>query len=284
MAESAQIGELLVAAETIIGPAEFVANRSWPHGVSTVIEVRTADRATLIVKAPVDVGKFDAEVHAYEHWGSALDGHVPELVASDREHRLLVMSKLSGEIGDMSQSTFREAGRLLRVLQEAEPATTVVGFADSFRERVDMWVRRARPGLLTDVEVRFVEEQVGRLADFDDPVGVPCHRDWQPRNWLTAPDGSVAVIDFGNARVGYWFQDFERMWWAEWQTSPELGRAFFDGYGRSLGEDDRVQMRATSIAGLLTTIVWADEVNDVAFRDHGRTQLHRAMLGVLDPI
>ena len=236
------------------------------------------------MKSPVDVAKFDAELYAYQHWAPRLEGRTPELVAAERNDRMLVLSKLPGEVGDLSTSTFREAGRLLRRLQEAEAATVLAGFADSVQKRFDTWVQRAEPGVLDDAEIEFVDDQVQRLGGFPDPTGVPCHRDWQPRNWLTAPDGSVSVIDFGNSRVGYWYQDFERMWWAEWRARPELGRAFFEGYGRTLDDAERVQLCATSTLGLLTTIVWADEVGDDAFRDHGRTQLHRAMIGAPDPI
>ncbi len=280
-----RVGELVELASSLIdSPLDFVTDRSWPHGVSTVIEVGRADGTSLIVKSPVDVAKFDAELYAYRHWVPALAGHAPELVGSARHQRLLVLSKLPGEIDDLSESTFREAGVLLRRLQEAEAPTVVEGFADAFQARFETWVRRAGPGLLDVAEIEFVAEQVERLAEFPDPHGVPCHRDWQPRNWLTTPEGAVSVIDFGNSRVGYWYQDFERMWWAEWRRAPELGRAFFEGYGRTLGDGDRVQLRATSILGLLTTIVWASEVGDDAFRDHGRTQLHRAMAGAADPI
>jgi Ser/Thr protein kinase RdoA (MazF antagonist) len=268
----------------VLGPLEFVADRSWPHGVSTVIEVRDLNGSSMIVKSPADVVKFDAELHAYVHWAPALDGHVPELVAADRSRRLLVPSKLRGEIGDLSDTTFREAGRLLRRLHGAEPFMPVVGFADSCRSRFESWTRRARPGLLSSPEVDFVAEQVRRLVGLPDPDGVPCHRDWQPRNWLTAPDATVSVIDFGNSRVGHWFEDFERMWWTEWRTNRELGRAFFDGYGRELGEVDREQLRATSIMWLFTTIVWADEVGDASFGDHARTGLTDAMAGAPDPI
>ena len=140
------------------------------------------------------------------------------------------------------------------------------------------------PGLLSDAEVEFVRAAVAGLAEFDDPLGVPCHRDWQPRNWLTAADGSVAVIDFGNSRVGYWWQDFERLWWSEWRADPELARGFFAGYGTPLDETTRLQLRATATQWLLSTIVWADEVDDASFGDHARTQLAAAMAGVDDPI
>lgn len=261
----------------------MVAEHSWPHGVSTVIEVRSSDGRELIVKSPADVAKFDAERHAYRHWAPALEGHVPELVQADREFRLLVLSKVSGHVGDTSAATFREAGRLLRRLQDAEPAVTVLDFADTCRERFDTWVERAIPGLLHPDEVDFVAERLDLLADHPDPIAVPCHRDWQPRNWLTDADGTVTVIDFGSARVGYWFQDFERMWWNEWRDVPDRGRAFFDGFGSTLDAVTLVQLRATSVLWLLTTIVWADEVGDVAFGDSARRSLHDAMQGARDP-
>jgi aminoglycoside phosphotransferase len=270
-------------AEGILGHLEFVADRSWPHGVSTVIEVRSSDGRALIVKSPADVAKFDAELYAFRHWAPVLEGHVPELVSADRDLRLLVLSKVPGHIGDTSAATFREAGRLLRLLQDAEPRTTVVDFADSCLARFDTWVARARPGLLSSAEVDFVAEQLDRVAEYPDPVAVPCHRDWQPRNWLTADGATVSVIDFGSARVGYWFQDFERMWWNEWREASALGRAFFDGYGSTLDVETRMQLRSTSALWLLTTIVWSDEVGDEAFGDHARRSLHDAMEGAPDP-
>ncbi len=292
MARADDADELLEAAASLVGPLTLVADRSWPHGVSTVLEVRAVDGPALIVKRPRTVDKFDNESHAYRHWAPALMPHVPELLAENRDARVLVFSKLPGEIGDLSTSTFRQAGRLSRLLHDAEPPTTLVDFSVAYRDRFDSWTRRARPGLLDTAEVEFVAGQLRRLAEFPDPIGVPCHRDWQPRNWLTAEDGSVSVIDFGNARVGHWFEDFERMWWTEWRTAPELGRAFFEGYGRTLSGDDRVQLRATSVLWLLTTIIWAAEVvdvafgdiDDVAFGDHARSQLHQAMGGAPDPI
>ncbi len=284
MAGVDDVHDVLSAAASLAGPLTLVADRSWPHGVSTVIEVITADDRPMIVKQPRAVEKFDAELHAYRHWAPALMPHVPELLAENRDARVLVFSKLPGEIGDQSTSTFRQAGRLSRLLHDAETPTPLGGFSVASRVRFDAWVQRARPGLLDTAEVEFVAGQLRRLAEFPDPAGVPCHRDWQPRNWLTAEDGSVSVIDFGNARVGHWFEDFERMWWTEWRTAPELGHAFFEGYGRTLSDDDRDQLRATSILWLLTTIVWAAEVDDVVFHDHARSQLHHAMAGAPDPI
>lgn len=274
---------VLARAEGVLGSLEFVADRSWPHGVSTVVEVRSADGRELIVKSPADVAKFDAERYAYRHWAPALEGHVPELVSADRALRLLVLTKVPGDVGDTSAATFREAGRLLRRLQDAEPASTVVDFADSCRVRFDTWVRRARPRLLDADEIEFVAEQLDEVADLPDPVGVPCHRDWQPRNWLTDSDGVVSVIDFGNSRVGYWFQDFERMWWSEWRDLPDRGVAFFDGFGSTIDADTRAQLRATSALWLLTTIVWSDEVGDDAFGAHARRSLQDAMNGAHDP-
>jgi hypothetical protein len=74
------------------------------------------------------------------------------------------------------------------------------------------------------------------------------------------------------------------MWWNEWREVPALGRAFFDGFGSRLDADARAQLRATSILWLLTTIVWADEVDDEAFGGHARSSLHDAMEGAPDPI
>ncbi len=112
--------------------------------------------------------------------------------------------------------------------------------------------------------------QLDGLAGLADPLGVPCHRDWQPRNWLVDDDGVVAVIDFEHARPGPWHEDLNRLWWDEWAADPALARAFFAGYGRRPDEAELATLLAVSVLGHLSTIVWADGHGDPAFGAHAR--------------
>ncbi len=165
MARHDDADELVEAAASLVGPVTLVADRSWPHGVSRVLEVRAAAGPLLIVKQPRSVDKFDNELHAYRYWAPALTPHVPELLAENRDARVLVFSKLPGKIGDLSTSTFRQADQLSRLLHDAQPPAHLVDFSVAYRDRFDTWARRARPGLLDTAEVEFVEGQLRRLAD-----------------------------------------------------------------------------------------------------------------------
>ena len=102
---------------------------------------------------------------------------------------------------------------------------------------------------------------------------MPCHRDWQTRNWLVDAAGEPWAIDFEHARVAPWFEDVGRLWWREWQGRPGLAEAFFDGYGRRLDGDDRRWFDISSALWHLTTIVWADEHDDRPFLAEGRAHL-----------
>ena len=110
-------------------------------------------------------------------------------------------------------------------------------------------------------------------AGLPDPVGVPCHRDWQPRNWMIADDGEPWAIDFEHAAIAPWYEDVLRLWRQEWQGAPDLAEAFFAGYGRSLDDVDRRWFDALAALGHVTTIVWSDEHDDEPFAARGRAAL-----------
>ena len=152
----------------------------------------------------------------------------------------------------------------------------MVGYAASQRRRLADWVRRAGPGVLAADEVDIVSAALAALDDLPDPLGVRCHRDWQPRNWLVDDDGILRVFDFEHWRVEPWVEDLQRLWRDEWQDRPELAAAFFDGYGRRPDEVAERWLEGLAMLGHLTTIVWADEHDDAPFAAEAREHLAAA--------
>lgn len=269
-------------ATDVVGPCRLVADLSWPHGESLVVELETADGERIIGKAFRQDGKFDAEHHAYRRWVPSLEPHAPRLLAADTASQVLVISKLEAQAMSMVPGldhidVHRQAGALLARFHGAERRPRIAEYAALQQARLDTWVERAAPGVLHPDEIAFVDRQLEVLEDIDDPMAVPCHRDWQPRNWLVDRTGAVSVIDFEHARLGPWFEDLTRLWWAEWTEQPGLAEAFFDGYGRTLDADGHEAFMAISLLGHLITIVWAHEHGDDDYGAFARRCLAQAM-------
>lgn len=275
-----QPSQIREVAARSVGPCAVVADLSWDHGEAVVVELQTASGQRLIGKAHRQAGKFAAECIAYERWVPALGRHAPRLIVADPECQVLILTKLDAaalaERPDVDMlDVHRQAGALLARFHGSEPAVLIEGHARLQRERLAAWVDRAAANVLSSEDVSLVDRQLAALDTLPDPAGVPCHRDWQPRNWLVDDGGVVHAIDFEHARVAPWYEDLQRLWWNEWLDAPACADAFFDGYGRTLDGDELSAFTATSALGHLTTIVWAHEHADDDFGAHARRCLAR---------
>jgi len=267
---------LMRLAAEALGPCSFGADLSWDHGESVVREIVAGDGTAHIGKAHRRAAKFAAELHAYRYWVPALERHAPRLLAvDDGPGQAMIMTRVPGEPvpDDGDAAIHRSAGEILRRLHDGVPPMRDGGYVETERRRLESWLERARPGLLTEEEIVIARRAVEFLADAPDPVLVPCHCDWQPRNWLVDDAGSLHVIDFEHARLWPWWADVTRLWWAEWYRHPVLAEAFFAGYGRTLDRTEERCLRASSAIGHLVTIVWADEHHDTAYGAAARTHL-----------
>ena len=269
--ELARIAEV---AAHYAGRCVAVGELSWPHRESTVVELETATGERLIGKAHRQEVKFKAEHIAYQRWVPSLGHSAPELLHADADQQVLIMSKLDAHAlagpNVMSLDAHRQAGKLLARFHGAERPRRLSGYAQGQRQRLSIWVERARPGLLDPGDISFVEKQLAVLDELPEPIGVPCHRDWQPRNWMIDDVGTIYAIDFEHARFAPWYTDLERLASDEWLDTRELAPAFFDGYGRTLSDDEALAFHATAALGHLLTIVWADEHRDDAFDARAR--------------
>jgi Ser/Thr protein kinase RdoA (MazF antagonist) len=263
-----------LVAEALGTPVTPHRDHSWPHGEATVLEVRTADGRAWIAKQVRDPAVFAREVRALREWAPRLGpGLAPRLVAAVADRSLLVMEKLPGVAGVATTGAeYRQAGRLIRRLHDAEPATADAGCPARMAANVDGWVRRV-PGVVGAAELDFVDAQLRLMASMPAARSGPFHNDNLPRNWLTDTDGTVRIIDFGKAKRDVQVRDFERMWHGEWLDRPELREAFFDGYGRGLSDAEEQMLACLGAAAAVTTILWARAHADEPFERHGRRTL-----------
>lgn len=261
------------AAVELLGPTEVLADLSWPHGESVVLDLWSGGRR-VVGKAYRQPAKFVNERFVYERWVPAIADRAPALLGADPSSHVLLFSHLAGQPATSSTPELhRRAGALLARFHAAADPVPMDDYLDAQRQRLADWVARARPWLLDDAVLDTVRRLQDATLGLPDPLGVPCHRDWQPRNWLVGDDGEPWAIDFEHARVAPWFEDVQRLWWQEWRDAPELADAFFAGYGRVLDEAERRWFDATSALWHLTTVVWADEHDDDSFADRARAAL-----------
>jgi len=224
---------VLAFAASRLGPCEVVADHSWRHRASSVLRVRDAAGGEWVVKCHRDRDRYVAELAAYQLWVPALGDRAPMLLAHDDGLQTLVLSALAGELAPWpgDEETHRQAGVLLRLLHDSEPAAPWDDFAAEKLAEYDELVPAASPLLPADV-LDDVRAEVLALASLDAaPSRVACHRDHTPRNWLI--DGTrVSVVDFELARREVWVDDLARLESGPWQGDPGLRAAFLDGYGR----------------------------------------------------
>jgi hypothetical protein len=270
--------EVLTAARALVGPCDVVADLSWTDlGLAVVLELRTAADVPVVAKGHAEAGRFQLEVAAYRRWVPAIADRAPTLLGADDEARTIVLSKLpAADPGDeLSAGTYRDGGRVLRRFHDADASVVNEGWAADRLANLHNWIARMPKGLVDDDDVAWIIEQAEEMTALPPPTCVPCHGDWQPRNWRVDEHGRVFAFDFERARYDWWIHDVQRMWWQEWTDRPDLRDAFFEGYGRHLDDVERAGLRARSAAGHLVQIVWATEHGDAAFAAAGRSNLRR---------
>lgn len=273
--------EVLACARALVGPCEVVADRSWVDlGLSVVLEVVTADGTPVIVKSHNDQFRNALEAAAYRKWVLAIADRAPALVAADSAEQVLVLTKLDGDspAAHLPAPVYADAGAVLRRFHESDEEVIDAGWAAQRVDNLHAWIERMPDGLIDIDDVEWVKKQAAVLLELPPPTLVPCHGDFQPRNWLIGRDGRVLVFDFEKARHDWWIHDIQRMWWKEWRDRPDVRDAFLGGYGRDLNETEQAGLRANSARGHLVQIAWATEHGDLAFAEEGRSYLAKMRL------
>lgn len=277
---------LLGLARETLGEVTFVDDLSWDLGLAVVIEVSSSADRHFVVKGHAERSRFDLEVRAYRDWVPAIADRAASLVTSDGRRLAIVITKLVGRTMDAAyddvtreREIYRDAGVVLRRFHDAQPPRALPNWGADRITGLERWIARAPDGLLDPGDVDFAREKVLLLSEVASPMCVPCHGDWQPRNWLVGPGGEVLTFDFERSGWQWWCHDLQRMWWAEWAGRPDLAEAHFDGYGRRPNDEDLAMLESTSAAGHITQIVWATEHHDEAFAEAGRRNLKTMRCG-----
>lgn len=255
--------------------------------MSSVLRLRDADGVEWFLKRHHERERYEAEVLAYRCWTSALGDRAASLRASDDQLQAVVLSTLPGESPAWPDLTdlvpreadlalHREAGRLLRLFHEAQPAEAWDDFGAAKLEELE----RLEPDALTLLshrETEVVRGEIRALAGLCGLSKVPCHHDYNLRNWLVDEGGAVHVIDFEWARLDVWVSDLVRLRVGVWRDRPFLEEAFLDGYGRRLDDAELAALRGCAILTAVWLVIKAHETGRRSFEE-GNREILRTLL------
>jgi thiamine kinase-like enzyme len=187
----------------------------------------------------------------------------------------MITDRLPGRAGTAeAPDAYRQAGALTRTLHEVVRAGTEDDHAAKLAAQSDAWLLE-QPDAFGPEDVSFITAMYAELDRLPPPRIGSIHNDNQPRNWIVADDGTLAMIDFGRAEIDLYVRDFERMVFAEWRDRPDLAEAFFDGYGRSLSADEQALIMCRGAYQAHGTVVWSRRHNDPDYERHGRDILEQ---------
>lgn len=233
--------------------------------------------------------KLDQEVRAYREWLPQLNTTTPQLIAHrETPPYATLLSTLPGrpaaglELSIDQECWLQEqAGRAARQLhdipaQDRDPLPLAVALPKRF-EAIASKLRDTVPG------IELARAFLAQPQLFATSRRVPCHRDYQPQNWLwsagnrgTANSWSWSLIDFEHAHLDHWLSDVVKLWCTTWWQRPDLSRSFFAGYGREPTAAEQLELRAIAAVHTLGTIAWGHEHADEAVLANG----HEAWLRV----
>lgn len=260
---------MLPRCEKQLGPIDQYEDLSWDHGNASVWLLRGVERVG-VLKVHRTSNKHQRERDALKTWGQEL-GQCPALLA-EPGHQALLLSYLEGRLvekldGPALASAHRQAGAWLRTLHEwPHQDDDPLPLHEALKKRALSWISRAR-GHLDPGVLQAVRDRVGAFDELQDIQRVPCHRDFSPRNWIQAPDGTLGIIDFEHARGDLWLQDLDRI------TEPSLRQALLEGYGRVPSDAEEKVYDLLSTIGAVSTVVWAKQHGDLPFEAQGRSRL-----------
>jgi hypothetical protein len=258
-------------AARLIGPCE-VTDMLGP----AVARISARHGRHYIVKKHASQLKHHREVHAYRHWTTALGPAAPELIADNPEALTIITTALPGQPppGTPTATAHHRAGALLRRFHDAEPPRRLTGYRDWLRDRSAYWLHRASPFLAAPDRV-VAAAHLAALQEAAVPAGVPCHLDFQARNWLLDQAGGLYLIDFEHARTDIWLRDLVRLHFRVWPGHPGLQDAFLAGYGRSLTNDDAETLRHLGALDAITAIARGHQVCIATLVESGHDTLRQ---------
>ena len=285
---------------SIIGPFDALDTDDRFHGRTSVLKLKTP-AGNCYLKVHRERNTWDAEVHGYEKWAPAFGEQAPRLLGVHDEAPLaLLVAELPGRRmedeaiaeSDLHQA-WHDAGIALAQLHgtaigerfglcrrdgSASADPLVRDAAEYVTTALDRDVKQAeKAGYLDDSELGVVREAQGMVHVFKGEQPIPCHRDYNPANWLIdKADRWIGVIDFEMSAWDVRVAEFSRYPQWEWMLQPEVINAFFDGYGRNLTANEQDQLFVAHVQYAISCILWGHEHNY-----HGFVREARDSLGTL---
>ncbi|MCC3769744.1 aminoglycoside phosphotransferase family protein [Streptomyces sp. UNOC14_S4] len=251
---------LLAWAEASLGaPVLAVHDASAARPSSRVWELARPDGTRYFLKCPAGAERYARETFAYRHAVPALGpGCAPRLLASDATLLALLVTALPGaSLASLrltpagEREAHRRAGALLSRLHAAGrmPRDMRPAAEASLRtaaETAEEHLRRAGDHFTRD-ERRLARQAVRQLRRSWQVPLCFTHGDARARNLLCA-GRHTALVDFGQARFAAAVHDFVLLSTDAWAGRPDLRAAFFAGYGRELGAEERHVLRCLAVA------------------------------------
>lgn len=283
-AEKTLDGALLMFCQQSLGPLQQSTFCGWDHAESSVWKVVSESGRAAYLKQHRQPRKFAQESRAYAEWLPHLSAFTPQLIAKlEGAQNALLLSPVLGELVETSQlgtvdlhDLYIQAGHFLNKLHTlpfSDEDELPIG--EAVAQRTGAWTGKRAEGIINANDIAWVRARVSEtLPLLQMYTRVPCHRDYTARNWLVN-EGKLYVIDFEHARADLWFLDVERMWSDVWRERPFLEAAFWEGYGRTLKEEERGILERLAALNALSTVVWAKEHGDEEFEAFGRGVLER---------
>lgn len=259
------------SAAALIGPCEITQLLA-----PAVARVRTRHGREYVVKQHPSQTKHHREVHAYRHWTAALGSAAPELIAADPRTRTIITTALPGQpsVGTPTAAAHRRAGTLLRRFHTAEPPRHLPDYRTWLQDRSEYWLGQARP-FLRGPDLGIATAHLAALLEAPAPDGVPCHLDFQGRNWLHDQAGNLHLIDFEHARTDHPLRDLVRLRFRVWPAHPDLQEAFLTGYGQDLTADDNQTLHHLGALDALTAIARGHQTSNHHLIESGHATLRQ---------
>ncbi|MEM7677746.1 MAG: aminoglycoside phosphotransferase family protein [Myxococcota bacterium] len=225
------------------------------------------------VKTHAAKRKYMQEKQAYLRWSKFV--RTPRLLDYDDLDHSMLLSTVHGQHGQIAPlplAAHRAAGRWLRTLHSIRVVDDdPLPWTEALQRRIEALRRRAAGRVEPETLERRLNPALELVAR-PTPFGrVPCHRDFEPRNWIY--DGvRLSVIDFEHARLDAPAWDFTRMATTCWLDNEQARVAFRDGYG-PVDAEFWAWVNALQQLDALSTYVWGLTHKDPKFMARGQRSL-----------
>lgn len=265
------------------GPAEVVADHSWPGTSTTVLRLRAADGQQMILKANTSTDSFRREHAALSRWAPALGESAPQLLDVDEDAQLLLMTAVTGHplqsltlTGSQEHRAYERAGALLARFHDTAPRTVLPAFG---AERAAYIRAQLTDGTrpLTGADLTVLDEALHLLEALPAQKAQPSHLDFTSRNVLWNTEAEAGVIDFETSRYEAVGRDFLRITQRTLYHRPDLRTAFYRGYGREPERAESELMRICTVTDAAAIVVTATARGQHAFATEARSVLTAAV-------